>query len=51
MNVIDHPFGGGAHQHAGRPKTVSRGTSPGARLGLDRSTPDRQAEEVRKDAW
>lgn len=34
MNVIDHPFGGGAHQHAGRPKTVARGTSPGRTVGL-----------------
>ncbi|MDD1674842.1 MAG: 50S ribosomal protein L2 [Methanomicrobiales archaeon] len=34
MNVIDHPFGGGAHQHAGRPKTVSRGTPPGRKVGL-----------------
>jgi large subunit ribosomal protein L2 len=34
MNVIDHPFGGGSHQHAGRPKTVARGTSPGRMVGL-----------------
>jgi len=33
MNVIDHPFGGGGHQHTGRPKTVSRGTSPGRKVG------------------
>lgn len=33
MNVIDHPFGGGGHQHAGRPKTVSRGTPPGRKVG------------------
>ena len=33
MNVIDHPFGGGGHQHAGRPKTVARGTSPGRTVG------------------
>jgi len=33
MNVIDHPFGGGNHQHTGRPKTVSRGTSPGRKVG------------------
>jgi large subunit ribosomal protein L2 len=33
MNVIDHPFGGGGHQHPGRPKTVSRGTSPGRKIG------------------
>jgi len=33
MNVIDHPFGGGGHQHAGRPKTIARGTSPGRTVG------------------
>lgn len=33
MNVVDHPFGGGGHQHSGRPKTVSRGTSPGRKVG------------------
>lgn len=33
MNVIDHPFGGGSHQHAGRPKTIARGTSPGRTVG------------------
>ncbi|NYT04965.1 MAG: 50S ribosomal protein L2 [Methanomicrobiales archaeon] len=33
MNVIDHPFGGGGHQHCGRPKTVARGTSPGRKVG------------------
>lgn len=33
MNVIDHPFGGGGHQHVGRPKTVSRGTPPGRKVG------------------
>lgn len=33
MNVIDHPFGGGGHQHPGKPKTVARGTSPGKKVG------------------
>lgn len=33
MNVIDHPFGGGGHQHCGRPKTVSHGTPPGRKVG------------------
>jgi large subunit ribosomal protein L2 len=33
MNVIDHPFGGGGHQHPGRPKTVGRGTPPGRAVG------------------
>ncbi|RQD83768.1 MAG: 50S ribosomal protein L2 [Methanocalculus sp. MSAO_Arc2] len=33
MNVVDHPFGGGNHQHPGRPKTVSRGTPAGRKVG------------------
>jgi len=33
MNPVNHPFGGGAHQHVGRPSTVSRGTWPGAKVG------------------
>jgi len=33
MNVIDHPFGGGNQQHPGRPKSVSRCTSPGRKVG------------------
>jgi large subunit ribosomal protein L2 len=33
MNVIDHPFGGGGHQHVGRPKSCARGTSPGRKVG------------------
>jgi large subunit ribosomal protein L2 len=33
MNVIDHPFGGGGHQHVGRSTTVARGTSPGRKVG------------------
>ncbi len=33
MNVVDHPFGGGGHQHPGRPKTVGRGTPPGRKVG------------------
>ncbi|MFI5413137.1 MAG: 50S ribosomal protein L2 [Candidatus Lutacidiplasmatales archaeon] len=33
MNPVNHPFGGGAHQHVGRPSTVSSGTWPGAKVG------------------
>ncbi|MDF2955187.1 50S ribosomal protein L2 [Candidatus Alkanophaga liquidiphilum] len=33
MNPIDHPFGGGKHQHVGRPKTVARGAPPGRKVG------------------
>ena len=34
MNVVDHPFGGGGHQHIGRPSTVSRDRPPGRKVGL-----------------
>ncbi|MCI4338760.1 MAG: 50S ribosomal protein L2 [Thermoplasmata archaeon] len=33
MNPVNHPFGGGAHQHVGRPSTVASGTWPGAKVG------------------
>jgi len=33
MNAVDHPFGGGGRQHPGRPKTVSRHTPPGRKVG------------------
>ncbi len=33
MNPVNHPFGGGSHQHVGRPSTVSSGTWPGAKVG------------------
>ena len=34
MNVIDHPFGGGGHQHTGRPKTIARVFLQAGRLDL-----------------
>jgi len=33
MNPVDHPFGGGAHQHVGKPKTVARNAPPGKKVG------------------
>lgn len=33
MNPVNHPFGGGAHQHVGRPSTVAPGAWPGAKVG------------------
>ena len=33
MPVVYHPHGGGRHQHPGRPKTVSRNTPPGRKVG------------------
>jgi large subunit ribosomal protein L2 len=34
MVAASHPFGGGRHKHAGRPKTVSRHAPPGRKVGL-----------------
>eukprot|EP00731_Ephydatia_muelleri_P029555 Em0021g78a len=31
---VDHPHGGGNHQHIGKPSTVKRGTPPGRKVGL-----------------
>lgn len=34
MNPVDHPHGGGNHQHIGKPSTVPRDTPPGRKVGL-----------------
>ena len=34
MNPVDHPHGGGNHQHVGKPTTVARKASPGRKVGL-----------------
>jgi len=33
MNPVDHPHGGGSHQHVGKPSCVKRGASPGRKVG------------------
>ena len=33
MNPVDHPHGGGAHQHVGKASTVSRHAPPGRKVG------------------
>lgn len=34
MNPVDHPHGGGNHQHIGKPSTVRRDTPAGRKVGL-----------------
>ena len=34
MNPVEHPHGGGNHQHVGHPTTVSRHAPPGQKVGL-----------------
>jgi len=33
MNPVDHPHGGGSHQHVGKSKTPGRGAPPGRKVG------------------
>jgi len=34
MNPVEHPHGGGNHQHIGKASTVKRDTPPGRKVGL-----------------
>jgi len=34
MNPVDHPFGGGNHQHVGKCTTVGREAPAGRKVGL-----------------
>jgi len=34
MNPVEHPHGGGNHQHVGKPTTVGRFRTPGRKVGL-----------------
>ncbi|KAJ1048461.1 hypothetical protein FZC27_7648g1182 [Saccharomyces cerevisiae] len=34
MNPVDHPHGGGNHQHIGKASTISRGAVSGQKAGL-----------------
>ena len=50
MNPVEHPFGGGNHQHIGHPSTLSRYAVPGAKVGLiaARRTGRRTGRKVEK---
>jgi len=48
MNPVNHPFGGGAHQHVGRPSTVKSGTWPGAKVGRFSRSQSRAAKKKRR---
>jgi len=34
MNPVEHPHGGGNHQHIGHPSTIRRDASAGQKVGL-----------------
>jgi large subunit ribosomal protein L2 len=46
MNPVNHPHGGGAHQHVGKPSTVSRHAPPGRKVG--RLSPKRKSRKGKK---
>lgn len=46
MNPVNHPHGGGAHQHVGRPSTVGSGAWPGQKVG--RFSPRRKHSRRRR---
>lgn len=48
MNPVDHPHGGGAHQHVGRPSTVSWHAPPGRKVGRLSPKPKRIKERDRR---
>jgi large subunit ribosomal protein L2 len=48
MIAAYHPFGGGRHQHPGRPKTVARGTPPGRKVGLIAARQTGRAKKTRR---
>jgi len=48
MNPVDHPHGGGAHQHVGRPSTVSWHAPPGRKVGRLSPVPKRIKEKRRR---
>ncbi len=50
MNAVDHPHGGGDHQHVGVPSTVSSNAPPGrkvGRLSSKKKKKDKEKEEER----
>ena len=48
MNPIDHPHGGGSHQHVGRPSTVGYDAPPGKKVGRLSPKPKRIRERKQR---
>ena len=46
MNPVNHPHGGGGHQHVGKPSTVSVHAPPGRKVG--RLSPKRKGKKGKK---
>jgi large subunit ribosomal protein L2 len=46
MSSVNHPHGGGGHQHVGKPNTVSRNAPPGRKVG--RLSPKRKDRKKKR---
>jgi len=46
MSPVNHPHGGGGHQHVGKPNTVSRNAPPGRKVG--RLSPQKKNKKRRR---
>ncbi len=49
MNPVEHPHGGGNHQHIGKPSTVKRTTPAGRKVGLIAASRTGRIRGGRKD--
>jgi len=48
MNPVDHPHGGGSHQHVGKPSTVGYDAPPGRKVGRMSPQPKRLKAKRRR---
>ncbi len=48
MNAVNHPHGGGSHQHVGKPSTVGYDAPPGRKVGRMSPKPKRLKEKRRR---
>ncbi|OGS48129.1 MAG: 50S ribosomal protein L2 [Euryarchaeota archaeon RBG_16_68_13] len=48
MNAVNHPHGGGSHQHVGKPSTVGYDAPPGRKVGRLSPKPKRMREKRRR---
>ena len=49
MNPVDHPHGGGSHQHVGKPSTVGYDAPPGRKVG--RMSPKPKRLKLKRRRW
>jgi large subunit ribosomal protein L8e len=50
MNAVDHPHGGGNHQHLGMPGTRRRDAPPGQKVGLIAARRTGRVRTVKREA-